>query len=159
MYPKSCLMTTWNHQDFLWVFCALTVFGCFQTGYLGGGLSLESSMLLQNRICSFFGISHEENVQVLEKETRLCIFWSTIFDWSQSESKKIKQFLHTFMSSASARTTVNQPDSCCPSGIMDILPYNYCEMAFGYPLFAKKSTQHGEFLQNVNVGKTCYSSL
>ena len=90
-----------------------------------------------NRICSFFGISHE-NVQVLEKETRLCIFWSTIFDWSQSESKKIKQFLHTFMSSASARTTVNQPDSCCPSGIMDILPYNYCEMAFGYPLFAKK---------------------
>lgn len=33
------------HQDFLWVFCALTVFGCFQTGYLGGGISLETAFV------------------------------------------------------------------------------------------------------------------
>ena len=75
------------------------------------------------------------NVQVLEKAERVwcSAYFGLLFDKeSQSESKKIKQFLHTFMSSASARTTVNQPDSCCPSGIMDIPTHNYCEMAFGY---------------------------
>ena len=91
----------------------------------------------KNRICSFFGISHEIKMCrcSLPKCKRNCLSVGCLCIFVElSQSKKIKQFLQQFyVLSICVGTNINQADSCYPSGIMataTFLPINVSEMAF-----------------------------
>ena len=124
-FPLSllCFDSFWLRRD--------RIFG--KGGVLYECLKLRSP---KNRICSFFGISHEMKMcRCSLQNSKNCLsLWCLCIFVELSQSKKIKQFLqHFYVLSICVGTSINQADSCYPSGIMataTFLPINVSEMAF-----------------------------